>query len=581
MDSFFDEDAFLNELQFSINPYIRGELSHLEYISGVHSPANVIHTDNEKHQPLTEDILADNEQQQPQTANVFYPDNEQQRPLTENVIADNEQQQPQTENVFHPDNEQQQPATETVLRADAKQPQEQLRRKRFADPVTDLSEWTTPYVPPNTRKNTNWAISNFESWRNAYNLHKTTETCPPDILENVSDPKELSKWLSAFVIGTRTTEGKEYVPRTIIMLLAGLHRFVVERNPYSEYLNFMNKKDPSFRGLWSTCDRLFRQLRGKGIGSKPKTTTLISSEDEDILWEKGILGSETPKALLNAVFYLNGKNFHLRGGDEHKFLRISQFQYHRNPERFEYVEGGSKNHPGGVNEVASSVQNKIVPLMANKQAGDRCHVQILQKYLSKIPPTAYQHDYFYLRPVKEFSHDGFWYTTQVIGKNTLSKMVSNMFLQAGIDKKVTNHSLRATGTTELYRCGVPEKIIMQRTGHKSMDGVRVYERTSAEQHMAVSKILTEQNSKSGGFHDVVKTLEKPYHEEMHHRAHSEAENLMPLSSGRVKPRALFSQQREAKYIFQGCNVTFFQKDENSDLDSFDELILKNMDKLLD
>ena len=65
-----------------------------------------------------------------------------------------------------------------------------------------------------------------------------------------------------------------------------------------------------------------------------------------------------------------------------------------------------------------------------------------------------------------------------------------MFKQVGIDDK-TNHSLRATGATCLYSANVPEKIIQQRTGHQSLKSLRTYERTSDEQHLAVSTILTD------------------------------------------------------------------------------------------
>ena len=46
--------------------------------------------------------------------------------------------------------------------------------------------------------------------------------------------------------------------------------------------------------------------------------------EEQLLWEREVLGTSTPKSLLNAVFYLNGKNFCLRGGEEHCHLAISQ-----------------------------------------------------------------------------------------------------------------------------------------------------------------------------------------------------------------------------------------------------------------
>ena len=53
----------------------------------------------------------------------------------------------------------------------------------------------------------------------------------------------------------------------------------------------------------------------------------------------------------------------------------------------------------------------------------------------------------------------------------------------------SNHSLRATGTTTLFDAGVPEALIQKRSGHKSSKALRVYERITPEQDLAVSKIL--------------------------------------------------------------------------------------------
>ena len=54
----------------------------------------------------------------------------------------------------------------------------------------------------------------------------------------------------------------------------------------------------------------------------------------------------------------------------------------------------------------------------------------------------------------------------------------------------TNHSLRATGATELYEAQVSEKIIQERTGHRSLEYLRMYECTSDKQQQAVSNILS-------------------------------------------------------------------------------------------
>ena len=46
--------------------------------------------------------------------------------------------------------------------------------------------------------------------------------------------------------------------------------------------------------------------------------------------------------------------------------------------------------------------------------------------------------------------------------------------------KKTNHSLRATGASELFKRGVPEKIVQERTEHRSLEALRTYERSSED-----------------------------------------------------------------------------------------------------
>ena len=52
--------------------------------------------------------------------------------------------------------------------------------------------------------------------------------------------------------------------------------------------------------------------------------------------------------------------------------------------------------------------------------------------------------------------------------------------------------LRATDAGILFQANVPEKIIQERTGHRSVKALRLYERTTGEQHQQVSHILTNQ-----------------------------------------------------------------------------------------
>ena len=83
-----------------------------------------------------------------------------------------------------------------------------------------------------------------------------------------------------------------------------------------------------------------------------------------------------------------------------------------------------------------------------------------------------------------------WYHCQPVGKHKLSGMVAQMCEEAGLSERKTNHSLCVTGATSLYNGGVPEWEIQQRTGHRSIEALRKYERTGEEQHQAVSSMLS-------------------------------------------------------------------------------------------
>lgn len=69
-----------------------------------------------------------------------------------------------------------------------------------------------------------------------------------------------------------------------------------------------------------------------------------------------------------------------------------------------------------------------------------------------------------------------------------------MCCQAGISGKMTNNSLRATGATPLHAKGAPEKLLQERTGHRSLEALRAYEKTNLSQHQAASILLSTTSS---------------------------------------------------------------------------------------
>ena len=140
--------------------------------------------------------------------------------------------------------------------------------------------------------------------------------------------------------------------------------------------------------------------------------------------------------------------------------------------------------------------NKVVKQYENVSGSGPCHVRILDIYLAKLPKKAIENDVFYLTPLPKKPLDEIkpWYTVTPMGKNKLNGLLKEMCAEAGLSKDFSNHSLRAYGATTLFQAKVPEKLIQMRPGHKSLEALRSYERTSETQLLDVSHVVCNTNT---------------------------------------------------------------------------------------
>lgn len=79
-------------------------------------------------------------------------------------------------------------------------------------------------------------------------------------------------------------------------------------------------------------DSVFHSLWVDGVEVQVKHSSVVTKEEENLLWSRSIFNLATPLGLLQAVFYSNGKGFCLRGGKEHRNLKISQFEHLCDPD---------------------------------------------------------------------------------------------------------------------------------------------------------------------------------------------------------------------------------------------------------
>ena len=128
----------------------------------------------------------------------------------------------------------------------------------------------------------------------------------------------------------RKSDGSEYTPRSIAHLLAGLQQYINANN--KDPWKIIDGKSPIFKDLHAVLDRRYRQLHSQGVDATKRHSEILSNTDKEHLWETETLGVDSPLALQYAVFFYNGLNFVLRGGKEHRDLKISQLKFKNIPD---------------------------------------------------------------------------------------------------------------------------------------------------------------------------------------------------------------------------------------------------------
>ncbi len=116
------------------------------------------------------------------------------------------------------------------------------------------------------------------------------------------------------------------------------------------------------------------------------------------------------------------------------------------------------------------------------------------KYNSLCPVDRPAHA-FCLKPLQNPT-ESVWYSRAPLVHNTLTNIVTDICKQASIPGFKTNHSLRATCATRLYQGGSDKQLIMENTGHRSIQGVRSYKRSSDQQKKVVSHVLNNATSEN-------------------------------------------------------------------------------------
>ena len=105
----------------------------------------------------------------------------------------------------------------------------------------------------------------------------------------------------------------------------------------------------------------------------------------------------------------------------------------------------TKNHQGGINDNTDEADGKMFEV----RGSPRCPVETMQNFLSHLNPAL---DCLFQRP-RDISpsfkpeDERVWYCNSPVGETTLSNMMKQMSIAAGIVPRLTNHCVRATSVT--------------------------------------------------------------------------------------------------------------------------------------
>ena len=331
----------------------------------------------------------------------------------------------------------------------------------------------------NTEKSTNTWAKRFTKWQEQKGL---------DVSVGKVSASELDKVLQHFFAELKKQDGSDYEPDSLRTMLGALDRHF--RNIGHECRII---KDKEFAKCRQVLNGKAIELREMGKGKRKNEADIITEEEEEIMWKKGVLGDGDPASLNYTVFYTSSQQFGTRGRQEHHQIRLEHLKFVKNAvtgetEYIEWVEGSTKTRQGG-----SPRKQRRVPQRMFAVGGDRCPVGILEKMISKRPKKLAQSGPLYLTPLQKFKDRAVWYSEAPLGVNKIDAFMKTMAALAGLDttnKKFTNHCVRKTLVRKLQKHGISNDKIASITGHSTEQSLRDCADTDLSDHASISKILS-------------------------------------------------------------------------------------------
>ena len=253
--------------------------------------------------------------------------------------------------------------------------------------------------------------------------------------------EELSSWLKKFYRDGKRKDGQQWKPSSL-----KIFRFAI-----NQHLN----SDPFNRAISITRDQQFKEANtviserqkeliqlgedATGTRESKESARPLTGEDVRQLFQRGIIGVSTPKALHRYVFMILGINFGITTRLALHLLRPSMLEFKVDENSgLMYVMYDPKKDKTSLNKTLKKPKRKMYGIPGNPM----CPITALKLYIQKRNPEC--SEAFFHTPNRHYKETGVWYTPQATGKNTLGRLMKDIAAEGKLSFPYTNHSLRYT-----------------------------------------------------------------------------------------------------------------------------------------
>jgi len=220
----------------------------------------------------------------------------------------------------------------------------------------------------------------------------------------------------------------------------------------------------------------------------------LTEDEMKLLYDKGLLGSSSPEAILNPLWLNNSLHFGLRGIKEHHDMHWGDVKLCKTDQGVEYLEFNERQTKPRTGVDHRDVR-PFAPKMLSTDGSEKDPVAVYKLFAQKRPEKMKGPDApFYIAvnnvAVKSKYFDKYWFNCNVAGINKFGSLIKEMSRKAGLQNdKLRNHSARKTMIQTLSENDVPPTQIAQLSGHKNLKSIENDSHLSTKQQMHMSNVL--------------------------------------------------------------------------------------------